>query len=86
MLQAWVAWLEECAARAIDADPLLLDRGFLFDGIYRKRNGDAKLEKRIAYRAARGLPLWSRLGRFVAICCKRAAPMRLTPFSYFCTC
>ena len=61
MLQAWVAWLELWAARAIDADPMLLDREHLIEGIYRRRNGDEKLEKRIAYRAARGLPLWPTL-------------------------
>jgi len=57
-LLAWVAWLEEWAARAIDADPLLLDREYLFENIYKKRHGDDKLEKRIEYRKARGLPLW----------------------------
>jgi hypothetical protein len=61
MLLAWTAWLEEWAVRAIDADPLLLDREYLIEGIYRKRNGDAKLDARIAYRAARGLPLWPTL-------------------------
>jgi integrase len=61
MLQAWCAWLEVWAAKAIDADPMLLDRGFMMEAIYRKRNGDAALEKRIAYRAARGLPLWPEL-------------------------
>jgi hypothetical protein len=58
MLTLWVAWLEKWAAAAIDADPLLLDRAYLFEEIYKKRNGEDKLEKRIAYRAARGLPLW----------------------------
>jgi hypothetical protein len=58
MLLSWTSWLEEWAARAIDADPLLLDREYLIEGIYRRRNGDEKLAARIAYRAARGMPLW----------------------------
>ena len=61
MLTAWVAWLEEWAARAIDAHHLLLNREYLFEGIYWIRNGDEKLDARIAYRAARGLPLWPTL-------------------------
>jgi hypothetical protein len=51
MLTAWVAWLELWAARAVDADPILLDREHLIEGVYRKRNGDAKLAERIAHRA-----------------------------------
>jgi hypothetical protein len=47
--------------RMVDAfreDPLLHDRNYLREEIYRLRHGDEKLEKRIAYRKARGWPLW----------------------------
>ena len=57
MCLAWVDWLEKWAVRAIDADPMLLDREHLIEGIFRKRNGDAALARRIANRKARGLPL-----------------------------
>jgi integrase len=58
MLQAWCSWLEMWAARALDADPMLLDRAYMMQDIYVRRNGEAKLERRIAYRAAREMPLW----------------------------
>lgn len=58
MMQAWTAWLEDWAARAIDADPMLTDRGYQMEAVYLRRNGKDALEKRIAYRAARGWELW----------------------------
>jgi hypothetical protein len=58
MMHAWVGWLETWAKKAIEADPRLLDREYLCEAIYRKRYGDEQLEKRIAIRAKRGIPLW----------------------------
>jgi hypothetical protein len=49
------------AKKAIEADPRLLDREYLCEAIYRKRYGDEQLEKRIAIRAKRGIPLWGGL-------------------------
>jgi hypothetical protein len=59
MMHAWVGWLEQWAA--IEADPRLLDCEYLCEAIYRKRYGDEQLEKRIAIRAKRGIPLWGGL-------------------------
>ncbi len=58
MMLAWTAWVSEQAFKALAADPLLSDRSYLREEIYRRRHGDEKLAKRIAYRTARGWPLW----------------------------
>jgi integrase len=61
MMWAWVHWLDNWAAKAIEADPRLLDREYLCQAIYLKRYGDEQLERRIAYRKKYGIPLWGGL-------------------------
>jgi hypothetical protein len=61
MMHAWLDWLDTWAAKAIEADPLLLDREHLCEGIYRKRYGEQALERRIAYRKKHDMPLWGGL-------------------------
>lgn len=58
MMRAWTSWCDEWAERSIEADPLLLDRAFMLEAIYRKRYGDKRLERRIETRKKLGLPLW----------------------------
>jgi hypothetical protein len=58
MMRAWTTWCDAWADRAIAADPLLLDRAFTLEAIYRKRYGDKRLERRIEKRKKLGLPLW----------------------------
>ena len=58
MLQAWCAWLDGWAAKAIAADPKLADLDWLRQEIFRRRYGEDRLAKRIEYRARRGWPMW----------------------------
>ncbi|MGY3494209.1 hypothetical protein [Bradyrhizobium sp. USDA 4502] len=58
MMHAWVAWCENWAARAIAADPLLLDRDYMAEMFYRARYGEERLQRRIEFRKKRGWPLW----------------------------
>jgi integrase len=58
MMRAWVNWCDKWAARAIAADPLLLDREYMLEMIYRTRYGDERLERRIEVRKKLGMPLW----------------------------
>jgi hypothetical protein len=51
MMLAWTAWLDQQAAIAISADKMLLDANYLREAIYKKRYGEEKLAKRIAYLA-----------------------------------
>jgi hypothetical protein len=59
MMQAWTTWLDEQAAAAIAADPLLLDREYLVEQIFINRYGEAALARRIAHRQKHGQPLWA---------------------------
>jgi hypothetical protein len=61
MMWSWVKWLDAWAKKAIEADPLLLDREHLCEGIYRKRYGDDRLLRRVAFRKKHGMPLWGGL-------------------------
>jgi hypothetical protein len=61
MMVLWTDWLETWAAKAIEADPRLLDREYLCEAIYRARYGDEKLERRIAHRKRLNMPLWGGL-------------------------
>jgi hypothetical protein len=58
MMRAWARWCDVWADRAIAADPLLLDRAFMLEEIYRARYGEKRLERRIENRKKQGLPLW----------------------------
>ena len=58
MLIAWCSWLDHWAAKAIEANPLLLDHEFLRRAMFRKRYGYKRFKRRIAYRKSRGWPLW----------------------------
>jgi integrase len=62
MMRAWTEWCETWAAEAIRQDPLLLDREFLMEAIFRERYGEERLEQRIEYRRRRGWPLWGPAG------------------------
>jgi hypothetical protein len=59
MMLLWTQWLDQQAAIAISADRMLLDVNHTREEIYKKRYGEDKLAKRIAYREARGWPIWS---------------------------
>jgi hypothetical protein len=61
MMQAWTTWLDEQAAAAIAADPLLFDREYLVEQIFINRYGEAALARRIAHRRKHGQPLWADL-------------------------
>jgi integrase len=61
MMWSWVKWLDAWAKKAVEADPLLLDREHLCEGIYRKRYGDDRLLRRVAFRKKHGMPLWGGL-------------------------
>jgi hypothetical protein len=43
---------------AVSEVPMLLDVNALREAIFRKKYGDEKLKKRIAFRESRGWPLW----------------------------
>jgi hypothetical protein len=58
MMRSWTTWCDAWADRAIAADPLLLDRAFMLEAIYRNRYGEKRLASRIENRRKRGLPLW----------------------------
>jgi hypothetical protein len=58
MMLLWTAWLDQQAKIAISEDKMLLDAKYLRETIYKQRYGENKLKKRIAYRKARGWPLW----------------------------
>jgi integrase len=58
MMRAWTDWCDGWAQRAIASDPLLLDRAYMLESIFRNRYGDKRLERRIESRRKRGLPLW----------------------------
>lgn len=58
MMHAWVRWCDDWADRAIEEDPLLLDRSYMLEMIYRRRYGEERLERRIESRKRLGLPLW----------------------------
>jgi hypothetical protein len=57
-MRSWATWCDAWADRAIAADPLLLDRAFMLEAIYRNRYGEKRLASRIENRRKRGLPLW----------------------------
>jgi hypothetical protein len=59
MMRAWTDWCDGWAQRAIAEDPLLLDRAYMLEAIYRARYGEKRLESRIESRRKRGLPLWN---------------------------
>jgi integrase len=58
MLRAWCAWLDEQAAAAIAADPLLRDLDYLREARFKAKYGWEKLAMRIEFRARKGWPLW----------------------------
>jgi integrase len=58
MMKAWIGWCDNWAARALAADPLLLDREYMQEMFYRARYGEERLERRIQFRKKRGWPLW----------------------------
>ena len=64
-MRAWTRWCDEWAERSIEADPLLLDRAFMLEAIYRKRYGNKRLERRIETRKKLGLPLWGSATRAI---------------------
>jgi hypothetical protein len=63
MMRAWTRCCDAWAERAIAADPLLLDRGYMLETIYRKRYGDKRLERRIESRKKLGVPRWGAVTR-----------------------
>lgn len=58
MMRMWTDWCDGWAAKALAADPSLLDRDFMMAIMFAARYGEEQLEKRIAYRVARRWPLW----------------------------
>jgi hypothetical protein len=58
MMRAWTNWCDAWADKALAADPLLLDRAFMLESIFRNRYGDQRFERRSESRSKRGLPLW----------------------------
>jgi hypothetical protein len=58
IMSAWVEHLNRLADEAIQKDPRLLDREWIQREVFLARNGEARLAKRIADRAAIGTPLW----------------------------
>jgi len=58
MMLAWVAWLDDKAAEAVAADPMLRDRDALRTAVYIARYGEDLWEKRVLKARKEGRPVW----------------------------
>jgi len=57
MMGAWTGWCDKWAERATAVDPLLLDREYMLEMIYRNRYGDQRLIRRMARQQKLGVSL-----------------------------